>query len=136
MHSVLSFFSKTSKIRIYELKFFKLQPFQYFAIIFNSINDDAFLSTVMADACSMVHLVWLFMNMHLLALLQDNCLDLIRCAFLHKFSACVRNITAFCQHLPRLIKSAILADTNVSVKPKYQPDISARPIDRSISNRH
>jgi len=26
---------KTSKIRIYELKFFKLQQFQYFATIFN-----------------------------------------------------------------------------------------------------
>ena len=44
--------------------------------------------------------------------LQDNCLDLLRCAFLHKLSGCMRNIIAFCQHLLRLIKSAILADTN------------------------
>jgi len=28
-------FSKTSKIIIYELKFFKLQQFQYFAMIFS-----------------------------------------------------------------------------------------------------
>jgi len=35
--------------------------------------------------------------------LQDNCLDLLRCAFLRKLSGCVRNITACCQHLPRLI---------------------------------
>jgi len=30
-----TFFSKTSKIRIYELKIFNLQQFQYFAMIFN-----------------------------------------------------------------------------------------------------
>jgi len=36
---------------------------------------------------------------HLLALLQANCLDLVRCAFLHKLSACVRHITAFCQYV-------------------------------------
>jgi len=35
MYYMPYFFSKTSKIRIYELKFFKLQPFQYFAMIFN-----------------------------------------------------------------------------------------------------
>jgi len=36
-----------------------------------------------------------------LALLQDNCLDLLMlcCAFLSKLSGCVKNITAFCQHL-------------------------------------
>jgi len=47
-------------------------------------------------------------------------------------SGCVRNITAFCQLLLRPIISAILADTDISVKPKYRP-ISARPIYRSIS---
>jgi len=31
------FISKTLKVRIYELKFFKLQQFQYFAMIFNSL---------------------------------------------------------------------------------------------------
>jgi len=72
----------------------------------------------------MVHLICLFMKTHLLALLQDYCLDLVRCAFLHKLSACVRNITAFCQHLLRPILSAVLADTDISVKPKYWPDIS------------
>jgi len=61
------------------------------------------------------------MKPHLLALLQDNCLDLLRCAFLRKLSGCVRNITGFCQLLLRL------ADTDISVKPKY------RPIYRSVS---
>jgi len=78
-----------------------------------------------ADACSMVHLVCLFMKIHLLALLQANCLDLVYCAFLCKLSACVRNITAFYQHLLRLITSVVLTD--ISVKPKYWPDIY-RPI--------
>jgi len=63
----------------------------------------------------MVNLVCLFMKPHLLVLLQDNCLDLLRCAFLRKLSECVRNITAFCQLL-----SAVLADTDISVKPKYR----------------
>jgi len=47
----------------------------------------------------MVHLVCLFMKTHLLALLQDNCLDLVHCAFLRKLSGCVSNITVFCQQL-------------------------------------
>jgi len=84
-------------------------------------------------APSMVHLVCLFMKSHLLALLQDNCLDLVRCAFLGKLSPCVRNITVFYQHLLRPIESAILANINISVKPKYRPDISARPIYQSVS---
>ena len=32
----LAFFSKTSKIKICELNFFKLRQFEYFAMIFNS----------------------------------------------------------------------------------------------------
>ena len=36
---------------------------------------------------------------HLLALLQGNCLDLVRCAFLRKLSGRVKNIAEFCQHL-------------------------------------
>jgi len=75
----------------------------------------------MADVCSMVHFVCLFMKTHLVALLQGNCLDLVNCAFLRKLSACVRNITAFCQHLLRPIKSSVLADIDISVKPKYRP---------------
>jgi len=67
------------------------------------------------------------MKPHLLALLQDNCLDLLRCAFLRKLSGYVRNITAFCQLLLRPITSAVLADTDILVKPKY------RPIYRSVS---
>jgi len=46
------------------------------------INDDVFVSAATADACSMVHVVCLFMKTHLLALLQDNCIDLVHCAFL------------------------------------------------------
>jgi len=75
-------------------------------------------------ACSMVHLFCLFMKMHLPALLQDNCLDLVRCVFLHKLSASMRSVTVFCQHLLRLIISAALADADISAKPKYRPDIS------------
>jgi len=73
----------------------------------------------------MVRLVCLFMKMHLLVLLQDSCLDLNRGAFLRKLSGYVRNITAFCQHLLKLIKSAKIADTDISVKPIY----------RSVSNQ-
>ena len=40
----------------------------------------------------------------------------------------MRNVTAFCQLLLRPIISAFLADTDISVKPKYQP------IDWSISS--
>jgi len=73
----LTFFSKTSKIRIYLLKFFKLWRFQYFAmILINLINDAAFVSAATADAYFIIHLVCLFMKTHLLALLQDNYLDL------------------------------------------------------------
>jgi len=59
---------------------------------FNLINDDAFVSAATADACFMVPRVCLFMKTHLLALLQDNCIDLVCCAFMHKLSV-------FCQHL-------------------------------------
>jgi len=72
-----------------------------------------------ANTCFMVHLVCLFMKTHLLVLLQDNCLDLFHCAFLHKLSGCMRKITACIQHLLRLILLASLADTDISVKPKY-----------------
>jgi len=54
----------------------------------------------------MVHLVCLFVKMHLPALLQDNCLDLVRYATWRKLSGGMRNITAFCQHLLKPIKSA------------------------------
>jgi len=90
-------------------------------------NDDVFVLDATANVCTMVHLVCLFMNPHLLALLQDICLDLVHCALLRKVSECVRNITAFCQHLLKPIKLAILADTDISAKPKYRPGISARP---------
>ena len=72
----------------------------------------------------MVDLVCLLMKTQLLALLQDNCLDWVCCAFLRKLSGCVRSITAFCQHLLRSIKSAVLADTDISVKPIYRSTVS------------
>jgi len=90
------------------------------------LPDDAFVLVVTTDARFMVNLLCLFMKPHLLALLQDNCLDLLHCTFLRKLSACVRNITAFCQHLLRPIISAVLADTDISVKPKYR--LIYRPI--------
>jgi len=40
--------------------------------------------------------------------------------FVRKLSACMRNITAFCQDLLRPMRSAVLVDS----KPKYRPDIS------------
>jgi len=82
----------------------------------------------------MVHLICLFMEMHLLELLQANCLDLVRCVFLRKLSGCMRNITAFSQHLMRPIKLVVLANTDISVKPKYLPDILVRLVYHSISN--
>jgi len=42
-------------------------------------------------------------------------------------------MTAFCQHLLRLIKSGFLADTDISAKSKYLADLWARPIYQSIS---
>jgi len=93
----------------------------------NLINDDTFVLAATANASTTVHFVCLFMKPHPLALLQDNCLDLVHCAFLRKVSGCVRNITAFCQHLLKPIKSAILADTDILAKPKYRPDILAKP---------
>jgi len=110
----LPFSSKTSKIRIYEKKIFKLQFKYSLWFLINLINDDAFVSAPTADTWTTVHLVCLFMKTHRLALLQDNCLDVVHCAFLRKLSA-------FCQHLLRQIKAATLADTNISVKPKYRP---------------
>jgi len=82
---------------------------------------DAFVSAATADARSMVNLVCLFMKTYLLSLLQITVLN-------SSLSACVRNTTAFFQHLLRPIKLAVLADADISVKPKY------RPIYRSISS--
>ena len=71
------------------------------------------------DARSLVNLVCIIMKPHLLALLQDNCLDLVRCAFLRKLSGCVRNITAFCLLLLRPIISAVLADADIYRQNRY-----------------
>ena len=122
----LTFFSKTSKIRIYQLKVSTRRNFNILIwFLINLIDDDAFALAAKADACSMVHLVCLIMKMHLLALLQDNCLDLLCCAFLSKLSGCVRNITAFWPHLLRLINRAFwpipIYRQNPNIFQLYQP---------------
>jgi len=77
-------------------------------VIFNYlINDDAFVSAATADACSMVDLVCLFMKAHLLALLEINVLTWF-VVLSRKFSACVKNITVLCQHLPRPIQPILI----------------------------
>jgi len=115
------------KLQEVQREFIRTQHLHPVAPSIAKLPDDAFVSVVTAYARSMVNFVCLFMKPHLLALLQDNCLDLVRCGFLRKLYGCVRNITAFCQHLLRPIISAVLADTDISVKSKY------RPIYRSIS---
>jgi len=109
-------------------EFIRTQHLHAVASSIAKLRVDAFVSAATAEACSMAYLVRLFMKPHLLALLQENCHDFLRCVFLRKLSGCARNITAFCQHLLTPIKSAILADTDISVKPKYWP------IYRSISS--
>jgi len=91
---------------------------------------------VTADACFMAYLICLFMKTHLPTLLQGNCLDLVHYAFLHKLSGCMSNITAFGYHLLRPNKSAVLANTDISVQPKYRPYISAWSIYQSISSKN
>jgi len=83
------------------------------------LSNDAFVSAATADACSMVNLVCLFVKPHMLRCCKITVLHALL-FFLLKLSEYVRNITAFCQHLLRSIKLANLADTDISVKPKYQ----------------
>jgi len=73
---------------------------------------DAFALVVTADARSIVNLVCLFETAPA-SVVMGYCLNFLHCAFLHKLSGCVRNITAFCQLLLRLIISALLADTDI-----------------------
>jgi len=85
--------------------------------LINLINDDGFVSDATANACFMVHLVCLFMKTHPLALLQDSCLDLVRCAFLRKLFGCVRNITASCQKLlSRFCRYQYIGETQTSTR--------------------
>jgi len=88
--------------------------------LINLINDDGFVSAAMPNAFSMVHLIYLLMKTYLLVLLQDNCLDLVRCAFLHKSSDGVRSITVLSTCTEARPISPTLANTNISVKPKYR----------------
>ena len=113
MYSMPYLFFKNFKTQDLWAKIFEIAAILVFCYDFNKLINDAFVSATMADVCSMVHLVCFFMK----ALLQDNCLDLVCCAFLRKLSACMRNITAFCQHLLRPIQSS----TYISVKHKYGP---------------
>jgi len=82
----------------------------------------------MADAFSMVDLVCVFMKTYLVALLQDNCLDLVHCAFL-------RQVVYICEEYNSILSTPtkadlinLLANTNISVKPTYHPNILARLI--------
>ena len=95
------------------------------------LPDDAFVSAETVDACSMVNLVCLFMKPHLLALLSDNCLDLLCCGFLRKLSGCVRNITAFCQLLLRPIISARPIYRSMSIQDHAQTALDISAIDQS-----
>ena len=80
------------------------------------INDDAFLLAATADACTMVHLVSLFMKPNLLALLQDNCLDVV-----HVLSL-VQGVWMREEYNSVLSTPAEAdADTDISAKPKYRP---------------
>jgi len=108
----ITFFSKTSKIRIYELKFSNCSKFNILLwFLINLINNDASVSAATAAMCSMVHLVCLFMKTHLLALLQDNCLYLLCCAFLSKLCGCMRDIPYFPANKPtrRISRGQFLA---------------------------
>jgi len=50
-------------------EFIRTQHLHVVASNIAKLNDDAFILAAMADACSMVNLVCLFMKLHLLALL-------------------------------------------------------------------
>jgi len=50
-------------------EFIRTQHLHVVASNIVKLNDDAFILAAMADACSMVNLVCLFMKLHLLALL-------------------------------------------------------------------
>jgi len=71
-----------------------------------------FVSAATADICFMVPFVCLLMKTHLLALLQDNCLDLVRCAFLHK--CCIGLSLAHCRKLSCL--TAVRVDIDYSMQ--------------------
>jgi len=91
-------------------EFIRTQRLHVVASSIAKLPDNAFVLVVATDARSMVNL------------------DLLRGTFLRKLSGCVKNISAFCQLLLSPIISAVLADTDISVKPKH------RPIYRSISS--
>jgi len=63
---------------------------------------------------------------------KNNCLDLLHCAFLRKSSACVRNITVFCQLLLRSIKSAVWPIPIYWYNPKIAQYISQADIGLSV----
>jgi len=61
MYSMLYLFLKTSKIRIYELKFSNCSNFNNLLwFLINLIDDDAFVLAATTDTRFMVHLVYLF----------------------------------------------------------------------------
>ena len=81
------------------------------------INDDAFLLAATADACTMVHLVSLFMKPNLLALLQDNCLDVVHVLSLVQgvwMREEYNSVLSTPAEAADKIGSAVLADTDMS----------------------
>jgi len=121
MYSVPYLFFKNFKNQDLWATFLQIAAISIFCYDFliNLINDDAFVSAAMANAC-LIPLVCLFMKTHLLALLQVTVLTwfvVFSCTSCYKAKA---------------DKISQTVDTDIPVKPKYQPDISARPIFQSI----
>jgi len=95
--------------------------------LINLINDDAFVSAATANACFMVHLVCLFMETNLLALLQDNCLDLVRCAFLQ---------VVWMREEYNSVLSTPTEANKIGPIPIYRRNSNIGPIYRSISRNN
>jgi len=70
------------------------------------------------------------MKTHLLALLQDNCLDLVRCAFLHK--CCIGLSLAHCRKLSCL--TAVRVDIDYSMQMLIISTLQGVSQDRSWDN--
>jgi len=70
-----------------------------------------------------------FMKTHLIALLQDNCLDLIRCAFKHKLPGCMTNISVSstptkADKIGCFGQYRYINETQTSARPIYQSSLT------------
>jgi len=70
----------------------------------------------------MGYVVCLFMKTHMLALLQDNCLDLVLLYFLVQVAWMHGEYNSILSTPTKA--DFVLADTDISVKSKYQSNIS------------